>query len=75
MTVPYALPTVIFDLRVIRSFQFPGCSTVKPEVVDHLFDLCSSRLEKKQGVDVDTPMLSMDGEKLASPALLIKVLR
>ena len=60
--------------RVVRSFQFPGCSAIKPEVVEHLFNLCSTRLERKQGADVDTPILSIEGEKLASPARLIKVM-
>lgn len=60
--------------RVIRSFQFPGCSPVTSEIVQHVFDLCSKYSVFKCGSVVDLPILNADGNKMASPALLVKVL-
>ena len=60
--------------RVIRSFQFPGSSPVKSEVLQHLFDLCSIYSVVKCGSVVDLPIVNADGKRLASPVLLVKVL-
>lgn len=65
--------TILSADRVVRSFQFPGCSPVTSEIVQHVFDLCSKYSVVKFGSVVDLPILNADGHKLASPALLVKV--
>lgn len=59
--------------RVIRTFQFPGVSAVRLEVIQLLFDMCSFRVVERKGSSVHVPILNEEGRKVASPVILLKV--
>ena len=59
--------------RAIRSIHFPGHPAVKDEVIRLLFDLCSKRVELKNGKEVSQIVTNSSGQRVAVPDLLIKV--